>query len=208
MPQPRPPPHDESERRAIEAALAKDKSAEPATKPRGNPLGNVLGGLVVAALVAAGAYYALEMAHQNDDVQPILPPPPSTPVAHSAPASPAPRDLPKPTAPVPTAPKAPDEAPPATRHRAPAASGHALPEQIEAAVGGEGQLAVACKPECEIEIDGKPTGRRSPQTGMPVAAGKHRIRLVNHQVNLSTTDVVEIRPNEKTTKFYNLVLSQ
>lgn len=157
--------------------------------------GSLFGVLLVAGAVAGGAYYALRVWHSNDDVEPIKPPPPAEPLAPQAAL--APKSAATAASKSATAPAA----GPAATAKAPGAPPKA--ERVE----GEGFLDVLCKPECEIEIDGKPTGKRSPERGLRIAAGRHRLRLVNRPTSLSVTDVVEIRPEETTSKYYNLVLS-
>ena len=71
---------------------------------------------------------------------------------------------------------------------------------------GTGYLTVKCDPWCEIRIDGRASGRRSPAARIPLAAGRHTLQLVNPTVNLSRRATVEIQPGEELSRYFNLVL--
>jgi hypothetical protein len=60
---------------------------------------------------------------------------------------------------------------------------------------GQGTLMISSKPPCEIVIDGKPTGLTTPQRSIPVAAGSHRITLINSDNDTRRTVTVQIAPN-------------
>jgi hypothetical protein len=199
MPRTKPPSPDDAERRAIAEAVAKDKQAGSKAK-EGGSAGTLLGALVVLGLVGGGSYYALKAFHQDDDVKPILPPPPSTnaidqtkPVGGSSPKG---TDV--------------SAGEKAAADLSRSAKRHGSTEEPAAATSAasQGFLSVTCTPDCEIEIDGKPTGKHSPLSSMPISSGKHRLRVVNHQLHLSTTDVVEVAPDQTTSKFYNLVMTK
>ncbi len=55
-----------------------------------------------------------------------------------------------------------------------------------------GVLSLASVPRCEILVDGKPTGLRTPQHGLKLAAGSHRITLVNAAAGVRDELVVDI----------------
>jgi hypothetical protein len=63
------------------------------------------------------------------------------------------------------------------------------------AVAGEGKLKISSKPPCEIVIDGKPTGLVTPQLSIALAAGPHRITLVNREKDIKKTLSVQIAAN-------------
>jgi hypothetical protein len=77
-----------------------------------------------------------------------------------------------------------------------------------APVQGQGYLSVKCDPWCEIHIDGRASGHRSPALRIPIAAGRHNLVLINPTVNLSRRATVEIRPNEELSRYFNLVLNR
>ena len=45
---------------------------------------------------------------------------------------------------------------------------------------GFGMLGLGAKPPCRIFIDGRDTGQKTPQVGIKLKAGKHRVTLVNN----------------------------
>ncbi|MEP6861981.1 MAG: PEGA domain-containing protein [Deltaproteobacteria bacterium] len=67
-----------------------------------------------------------------------------------------------------------------------------------AAVASGGTLMISSKPPCEIEIDGKSTGLRTPQRAMPLPAGAHKVTLVNSDANVNKTLMVQINPGQST----------
>jgi hypothetical protein len=57
-----------------------------------------------------------------------------------------------------------------------------------------GTLGVEADAVCEIELDGVATGKHTPDT-FTLAAGVHRVRLVNRELELEDTFEVEIEAN-------------
>jgi hypothetical protein len=55
------------------------------------------------------------------------------------------------------------------------------------------------KPPCDILIDGKPTGLKTPQRAIELAAGSYRVTLVNKDLGIEKKFKVKIAPG-KTTK--------
>jgi hypothetical protein len=51
---------------------------------------------------------------------------------------------------------------------------------------------ISSKPPCEIVIDGKPTGLTTPQRSIALAAGAHKITLINRENDLRKTITVQI----------------
>jgi serine/threonine protein kinase len=70
---------------------------------------------------------------------------------------------------------------------------------------GSGMLMLGSKPSCEIYVDGSNTGLHTPQRSMKLAAGKHRITLINNEFGIKETFVVDIKPDatEKAIKDYS-----
>jgi serine/threonine protein kinase len=66
------------------------------------------------------------------------------------------------------------------------------------AAGGEGTLALASKPPCQIFVDSKDTGLKTPQRELKLSAGKHKITLVNNEFSIKETFWVEIKANDVT----------
>jgi serine/threonine protein kinase len=65
-------------------------------------------------------------------------------------------------------------------------------------VKGEGVLALSSKPPCNIFVDAKDTGLKTPQREIKLSAGKHKITLVNNEYSIKETFWVEIKPGETT----------
>jgi hypothetical protein len=60
---------------------------------------------------------------------------------------------------------------------------------------GQGTLMISSKPPCEIVIDGRPTGLTTPQRSISLAAGSHKITLINSDSETRKTVTVQIAPN-------------
>ena len=65
--------------------------------------------------------------------------------------------------------------------------------------GAKGTLMLGSKPPCDILIDGKPTGLKTPQRAIDLAAGSYRVTLVNKDLGIEKKFKVKIAPG-KTTK--------
>ncbi|MBP6840056.1 MAG: PEGA domain-containing protein, partial [Kofleriaceae bacterium] len=62
---------------------------------------------------------------------------------------------------------------------------------------GTGVLSVGSKPPgCEIHIDGKNTGLRTPQREISLKAGSHRVTLINNELGIRDTFTVEVKAND------------
>jgi len=117
----------------------------------------------------------------------------ATPAPHAAPVVKAPRH----------------SAPPKTEQLAdpgfdstpaPAAPAPEAPavEKPAAAAGASGTLMISSKPPCEIEIDGKSTGLRTPQRAITLPAGAHKVTLVNSDASVNKTLMVQINAGQST----------
>jgi hypothetical protein len=108
------------------------------------------------------------------------------PVVDNTPKPPKPPvDNPRPhvdTTPKPPVDKPPVDKPPVDRPPAPPATGN-------------GTLALGSKPPCDIFVDGAATGQHTPAR-LPLAAGKHKITLVNGEFNIRETFTVDIKPDQ------------
>jgi eukaryotic-like serine/threonine-protein kinase len=60
----------------------------------------------------------------------------------------------------------------------------------------DGALGIMAKPPCRIFIDGRDTGQKTPQVGIQLRPGRHRVTLINDEFGLKETFVVEIQPGE------------
>ncbi len=63
---------------------------------------------------------------------------------------------------------------------------------------GEGVLSLGAKPPCEIFVDGRNTGLRTPQREMKLSAGKHKITLLNNEFGIKESFNVDIKVDEPT----------
>ncbi len=70
---------------------------------------------------------------------------------------------------------------------------------------GEGTLMISSKPPCEILVDGKPTGLMTPQRAIKLAAGTHKVTLVNPTEKIKKTLTVQITADEPTKVIQDLM---
>jgi len=63
---------------------------------------------------------------------------------------------------------------------------------------GTGTLLLSAKPPCNIYIDGRDTGKMTPQRGIELSAGKHRITLLNNALGIKESFNVKIAPDKAT----------
>jgi PEGA domain len=79
------------------------------------------------------------------------------------------------------------------------------PEKAVAEPSGNGTLMISSKPPCEIYVDGKPTGLSTPQRALQLAAGSHKITLVNAAQKLNKTVAVQITADKPTKLIQDLM---
>ena len=72
------------------------------------------------------------------------------------------------------------------------------PEEPEAAVGDDGTISIGAKPPCKIIVDGQETGVSTPVRNQPIAAGTHKITLVNEEFGIRETFNVTVKVGELT----------
>jgi hypothetical protein len=87
----------------------------------------------------------------------------------------------------------------APKSAASAAGASSLAASSPAPSSGKGTLMLGSKPPCDIILDGRPTGLKTPQRAMDLAAGTHSVVLVNAELGLEKKFKVKIAPG-KTTK--------
>jgi eukaryotic-like serine/threonine-protein kinase len=63
---------------------------------------------------------------------------------------------------------------------------------------GDGILSLGAKPPCEIYIDGKATGLRTPQREIKLSAGRHKVTLMNNEYGIKESFTIEIKAGEVT----------
>ncbi len=71
--------------------------------------------------------------------------------------------------------------------------------------GPPATLLIGSKPPCKIYIDGKDTGKRTPQRGIKVKPGKHKITLVNNEFKIKKTIRIDVKPGESKKIIKNFV---
>jgi hypothetical protein len=64
--------------------------------------------------------------------------------------------------------------------------------------GGEGILSLGAKPPCDIYIDGKDTGLKTPQREIKLAAGHHKVTLMNNEFSIKESFGVDIKAGAPT----------
>jgi len=85
------------------------------------------------------------------------------------------------------------------RSAAAAAGASSLAPAPAASSSGKGTLMLDSKPPCDIMIDGKLTGLKTPQRSMELSAGTHQVVLVNADLGIEKKFKVRIASG-KTTK--------
>jgi hypothetical protein len=68
----------------------------------------------------------------------------------------------------------------------------ATPATAPAPARDQGVLMISTKPPCKIFVDGRPTNLTTPQRNLRLAAGKHKVELVNAQQRVDRTIDVQI----------------
>jgi hypothetical protein len=94
-----------------------------------------------------------------------------------------------------------------TAHHAIAATTPTHAETPRAAkhAAGTGILMIASKPPCQIYVDGHATGLTTPQRSVPLAAGSHKITLVNAAQHVKKTVEVDITADKSTKVIQDLM---
>ena len=79
------------------------------------------------------------------------------------------------------------------------------PTAAPVAPAGTGTLMLSSKPPCEILVDGKPTGLSTPQRAIELAAGAHKITLLNEAARINKTVMVQINAGQPTKLVRDLI---
>jgi hypothetical protein len=67
-----------------------------------------------------------------------------------------------------------------------------------AVVAAKGMLRISSKPPCAITIDGRPSGKTTPQAALALSVGSHQITLTNEEQGINLTTEVEISADKST----------
>ena len=60
----------------------------------------------------------------------------------------------------------------------------------------KGTLRISSKPPCAITIDGRPSGKTTPQAALALSVGSHQITLTNEEQGINLTTEVEIKADK------------
>jgi hypothetical protein len=63
-------------------------------------------------------------------------------------------------------------------------------------VTAKGTLRISSKPPCAITIDGRPSGKTTPQAALALSVGSHQITLTNEEQGINLTTEVEIKADK------------
>ena len=63
-------------------------------------------------------------------------------------------------------------------------------------VVAKGMLRISSKPPCAITIDGRPSGKTTPQAALALSVGSHQITLTNEEQGINLTTEVEIKADK------------
>lgn len=78
---------------------------------------------------------------------------------------------------------------------------------VAAPTTAKGTLMVSSKPPCEIAIDGVSTALTTPQRSIELAAGKHKVKLINRRYKIDKTFEITIEPKRATKLIKDLMPS-
>lgn len=70
---------------------------------------------------------------------------------------------------------------------------HAAPTAV-----ATGMLRISSKPPCAIAIDGKPSGKTTPQAALALPVGSHQVTLTNEEQGIQLTTEVAIKADKPT----------
>jgi hypothetical protein len=70
---------------------------------------------------------------------------------------------------------------------------------------GFGMLGLGAKPPCRIFIDGRDTGQKTPQVGIKLKAGKHRVTLVNDEFGIKESFSVKVTAGQTEKAFKDMM---
>jgi hypothetical protein len=85
-----------------------------------------------------------------------------------------------------------------------AAAGRDAGRSSPASAGENGTLMLGSKPPCDIYIDGAATGLKTPQRAIELAAGVHRVTLINSELDIKKIFTVEIEAGRSTRAIHDL----
>jgi serine/threonine-protein kinase len=124
---------------------------------------------------------------------------------HVSPIEPAPTTVMQTAAVASTTEQPPTPTVPAPRREASTHDHTATPQRLVAASdatvapppAGDGELEISAKPPCDVSIDGKPLGRKTPIVGIAIEAGIHRVTLNNAQYRISESLDVQVSAGKR-----------
>jgi hypothetical protein len=75
---------------------------------------------------------------------------------------------------------------------------HETHRQAPTVVTAKGMLRISSKPPCAITIDGRPSGKTTPQAALPLSVGSHQVTLTNEEQGINLTTEVDIKADKST----------
>ena len=76
---------------------------------------------------------------------------------------------------------------------------HTDRKDLPAVVATKGILKIASKPPCAITVDGRPSGKTTPQAALALSVGSHEITLTNEEQGINLTTEVVISADKPAT---------
>ncbi|MEP6866812.1 MAG: PEGA domain-containing protein [Deltaproteobacteria bacterium] len=160
----------------------------------------LIAGIVGAIVLGIGVGVVVSMHGSQIEAAPVAV---AKPVVHGPTVTPIEVPPPARKAVVAAAPQVVEPAAPVLHHapvhheaRAPREARH---EHVTpAAVTATGMLRISSKPPCAIAIDGKPSGKTTPQAALALPIGSHQVTLTNEEQGIQLTTEVAIEAGKRT----------
>jgi hypothetical protein len=160
----------------------------------------LIAGIVGAIVLGVGVGVVVSMGGAQIEAAPVAV---AKPVTKAPTVTVTPIEVPAPPKVIAPAPKA--EPAPAPVHvaaiSAPVVHHEArAPREVrhEHAAPATGLLRIASKPPCAIAIDGKPSGKTTPQAALALPVGSHQVTLTNEEQGIQLTTEVAIKADKPT----------
>jgi hypothetical protein len=162
----------------------------------------LIAGIVGAIVLGVGVGVVVSMGGSQIEAAPVAV---AAPAVHAPAITVTPIEVPKKV--IAPAPKVPTPTPtpvqvaavqaPVVHHeaRAPREVRHEHAAPVATATG---TLRISSKPPCAIAIDGKPSGKTTPQAALALSVGSHQVTLTNEEQGIQLTTEVAIRADKPT----------
>jgi hypothetical protein len=160
----------------------------------------LIAGIVGAIVLGVGVGVVVSMGGAQIEAPPVAV---AKPVVHRPTVTPIEVPAPARKAVVATAPVI-EPAPAPTAHAAPVIHHEArAPREVRhdhaaPVATATGMLRISSKPPCAIAIDGKPSGKTTPQAALALPVGSHQVTLTNEEQGIQLTTEVAIKADKPT----------